>query len=86
MNLRRKQRIDWVLGGVLIVLLRPAVLLLGRLLRRDHTLRAGARVSVFKLLGGGSLVIAFPALLGLRRRYPNSELSLLCTPAVVPFA
>jgi len=85
-NLRKKQRIDWVLGGVLIVLLRPAVLLLGRLLRRDHSLRVGARVCVFKLLGGGSLVIAFPALLGLRQRYPSSELSLLCTPAVVPFA
>lgn len=86
MNLRRKQRIDWVLGGVLIVLLRPAVLLLGRLLRRDHSLRVGRRVAVFKLLGGGSLVIAFPALLGLRRRYPDGELSLLCTPAVAAFA
>jgi ADP-heptose:LPS heptosyltransferase len=86
LNLRRKQRIDWVLGGVLIVLLRPAVLLLGRLLRRDHSLRVGRRVAVFKLLGGGSLVIAFPALLGLRRRYPEGELSLLCTPSVVPFA
>jgi ADP-heptose:LPS heptosyltransferase len=85
-NLRKKQRIDWVAGGVLIVLLRPAVLLLGRLLRRDHSLRVGGRVCVFKLLGGGSLVIAFPALLGLRDRYPSSELSLLCTPAVVPFA
>src|SRR5262245_47517837 len=86
MNLRRKQRIDWVAGGVLIVLLRPVVLLLGWLLRRDHTLRLGRRVSVFKLLGGGSLVIAFPALLGLRQRHPDGELSLLCTPAVVPFA
>ena len=86
MNLRKMQRIDWVAGGVLLVLLRPAVLLLGRLLRRDHALRVGARVCVLKLLGGGSLVIAFPALLGLRQRYPSSELSLLCTPAVVPFA
>jgi ADP-heptose:LPS heptosyltransferase len=85
-DLRVKQRIDWVAGGVLIALLRPAVLLLGRILRRDHALRVGPRVSVFKLVGGGSLVIAYPALLGLRQRYPSVELSLLCTPAVAPFA
>jgi ADP-heptose:LPS heptosyltransferase len=85
-NLRVKQRLDWVLGGILIALLRPAVMLLGRLLRRDHTLRVGGRVCVFKLLGGGSLVVAFPALLGLRERHPSIELCLLCTPAVAPFA
>jgi ADP-heptose:LPS heptosyltransferase len=85
-NLRVKQRIDWVAGGILIALLRPAVVLLGRILRRDHALRVGPRVCVFKLVGGGSLVIAYPALLGLRQRYPTAELSLLCTPAVAPFA
>ncbi len=86
MDLRSKQRLDWVVGGVLIALLRPAVLLLGRLLRRDHSLHVGERICVLKLLGGGSLVIALPALLGLRERHPNVELSLLCTPAVAPFA
>ena len=86
MNLHRKRRLDWVAGGLLLASLRPAVLLLGWLLRRDHTLRVGARVCVFKLLGGGSLVIALPALLGLRQRYPTSELSLLCTPATASFA
>ena len=86
MNLRLKQRLDWVAGGILIALLRPPVWLLGRLLRRDHALRVGGRVCVFKLVGGGSLVIAYPALLGLRRRHPATELSLLCTRAVAPFA
>lgn len=86
MNLRSKQRLDWVAGGVAIAVLRPAVLLLARLLRRDHSLRVGERVAVVKLLGGGSLVIALPALLGLRERHPNVELSLVCTPAVAPFA
>jgi len=85
-DLRLKQRLDWVLGGILIAALSPSVRLLGRLLRRDHSLRVGAEVCVFKLLGGGSLVIAFPALLGLRERFPDVRLSLLCTPAVAPFA
>jgi ADP-heptose:LPS heptosyltransferase len=85
-NLRTKQRLDWVIGGVLIAVLRPLVFVLGRLLRRDHGLHVGRRICLFKLLGGGSLVIAFPGLLGLRNRHPDSELSLLCTPAVAPFA
>jgi ADP-heptose:LPS heptosyltransferase len=86
LNLHGKRRLDWVLGGTLIGLLRPAVLTLGRLAQRDHTLRLGARLCVFKLLGGGSLVVAFPALLGLRRRHPDVELTLLCTPSVALFA
>ena len=86
MNLPTKQRLDWVIGGIFIALLRPPVLVLGKLLRRDHTLRVGRRVCLLKLLGGGSLVIAFPALLGLRERHPHAELSLLCTKAVAPFA
>jgi ADP-heptose:LPS heptosyltransferase len=86
MTLRTKQRIDWVLGGVLIAVLRPATLLLGRLLGREHGLRVGARVAVLKLLGGGSLVIALPALLGFRERHPAVELTIVCTPAVAPFA
>jgi ADP-heptose:LPS heptosyltransferase len=86
LNLGRKRRLDWVLGGTLIGLLRPAVLALGRILRRDHRLRLGGRLCVFKLLGGGSLVIAFPARLGLRRQHPEVELTLLCTPSVAMFA
>lgn len=86
MNLQTKRRLDWIVGGALIGLLRPVVVLAGRLLRRDHSPRVGERLCVFKLVGGGSLVIAFPALLGLRQRYPDVELSLLCTPALVPFA
>ena len=38
------------------------------------------------MVGGGSLVLALPALLGLRRRYPTVEFVLVTTPAVEPFA
>ena len=86
MKLRTKQRIDWVLGGALIAVLRPATLLLGRLLQRNHALFVGGSIAVVKMLGGGSLVIALPALLGLRERHPATVLTLVCTPAVEPFA
>jgi ADP-heptose:LPS heptosyltransferase len=86
MTLHRKQILDFYAGGLLILILRPIVALVGRLLRRDHELRVKGEICVQKLLGGGSLVLAYPALLGLRRRWPGARLSLVCTPAVVPFA
>jgi len=86
MNLGQKQRLDYYLGGLLIFLLRPAVAGLGRLLQRDHELRVGREICVQKLVGGGSLLLAFPALLGLRERHPDAILSLVCSREVVPFA
>jgi len=86
MTLRQKRILDFYLGGFLILLLRPIVALVGRVLRRDHTLGVKGAICVQKLLGGGSLVVAYPALLGLRRRWPDARLSLVCTPAVAPFA
>lgn len=86
MRLRGKQRLDYYLGGLLIGLLRPVVPCLGWLLQRDHAPTVRGDICVIKVLGGGSLVIAYPALLGLRERYPDRELSLICGRAVVPFA
>lgn len=86
MTLRRKQVLDFYVGGFLILVLRPIVALVGRVLRRDHALPVRGEICIQKLLGGGSLVLAYPALLGLRRRWPEARLSLVCTPAVVPFA
>ena len=86
MNLRLKQFLDFYLGGFLILLLRPLVVLVGKLLRRNHEAEVRGEICVLKLLGGGSLLLAFPALLGLRRRWPERKLLLVCTPAVAPFA
>jgi ADP-heptose:LPS heptosyltransferase len=38
------------------------------------------------MLGGGSLIIALPALLGLRRKYPETRLTLVTMSPVKPFA
>jgi ADP-heptose:LPS heptosyltransferase len=86
MTIKRKQYIDLVLGGLLLVILRLPVLLLGRLLRRDHSLSPRGNILVIKMQGGGSLVIAFPALLGIRKQYSDCRLILLTVPSVAPFA
>lgn len=85
LDLRTKKFLDFLLGGIFIGLLKPFVMLLGRVLHRDHTPELRDRLAVIKLMGGGSLVIALPALLGLRTRYPHCHFTLVTTPAIAPF-
>jgi len=78
--------IDYYVGSILIALLKPIVIFLEKLLKRDHSLTLKKEVYFVKLLGGGSLVIAFPALLGLRKKYPDLRFILITTRGVAPFA
>ena len=86
MNLDRRKTFDYYVGGSLILAIKPIVTLLGRILRRDHDIQPRGRVVFTKMLGGGTLVIALPALLGLRRHLADQEFLLVTTPGVVPFA
>jgi ADP-heptose:LPS heptosyltransferase len=86
MKLHLKQRIDFVIGGFGIICLRPVATALGTLFKRDHTPVVNGSVAVIKMLGGGSLVIGMPALLGLRRTYPGERIILVTTGPVKPFA
>lgn len=85
MNLRAKLFLDYYFGGFLHAVLRIPTILLGKLLRRDHDLSRCREIAVLKLLGGGSLVIAYPALLALRRLPGLERLTLITTPAIAPF-
>jgi len=64
---------------------RLPVVALGFLLRRDHSPIVKGDILVIKMQGGGSLVLAFPALLSIKRRYHNSRLLLLTTRSVAQF-
>ena len=86
MTLRSRLAIDYYVGGVAHVLLKPVVMLLGIVLRRNHTISPHGDVVILKLLGGGSLVIAYPALLAIKRRPGVNRLRLLASPATKPFA
>ena len=85
MNLRSKLFLDYYFGGFLHAVLRIPTILLGKLLRRDHDLSGCREIAILKLLGGGSLVIAYPALLALRRLPCLEKLTLITTPAIAPF-
>lgn len=86
MTVADKQRVDRIFGPWLVLLLRPLAQLAGKLLGRDHDATPRGEIVFIKLLGGGSLLIALPALLGVRRRFPNLTLTLVCGSPVAPFA
>lgn len=85
MDLQSEKALDRIVGMPLLILLKPIAMAAGRLARRDHALEPRGRVMVIKMLGGGSLVIALPALLGLRRAFPSLRLSLVTTVEVANF-
>ncbi len=86
MDLRTQRRVDNYVGRIGIAVLRPPAQLLGALLRRNHALTVGDEVVWIKMLGGGSLVLAMPMLLGFRRSHPGVRMVLVTTAAVRPFA
>src|SRR6185503_18132989 len=86
MRVQTQRTVDNYVGRLGIALLRPTAMLLGVVLRRDHQLRVGKEVVWMKMLGGGSLLLAMPALLGFRRTHPNTRMVLITTPSVKPFA
>ena len=86
MTLRHKLAIDYYLGTFLHLLLKPPTVVLGMLLRRNHDLSDCSSVTIIKLLGGGSLVIAYPSLLALKNSPRIKTLRLVTTPAIRPFA
>ena len=86
MHLRTQRSIDNYVGRLAIALLRPVAMVLGAVLRRDHRLTIGREIVWMKMLGGGSLLLAMPMLLGFRRAHPAVKMVLITTSGVKPFA
>ena len=86
MKLKTRLLIDYYTGGLAHFALKPLVIALGWLLRRDHRLDNTADVVIVKLLGGGSLIIAYPALLAIKRLPNIKSLRLVASPTTKPFA
>jgi ADP-heptose:LPS heptosyltransferase len=60
--------------------------MLGLLLKRNHNLIPQKEVVFIKMLGGGSVLLAMPAILGIKKKYPEVKLTLYTTPTVSKFA
>jgi ADP-heptose:LPS heptosyltransferase len=85
-NIRAKLLTDYYVGGTLQALLKPVTVLLGKILHRDHDLARCSSLTFIKMMGGGSLVIAYPALLATKASPQVKQLRLITTSAVKPFA
>jgi len=85
MNIHSKQKIDLIVGSVLLSFLRLPVIVLGRLMKRNHAPGVNGPILVIKMVGGGSLVLAYPALLAIRRRYQDRKIILLTLESIKPF-
>ena len=77
MSLELTCKIDRILGTIGYHLLKRSVPERSKV--RPETVKV---IAVVKFLGGGSLTLAAPALLALKKRYPDAEFLLLTTPAV----
>jgi ADP-heptose:LPS heptosyltransferase len=86
MNLHLKLLVDYYVGGAIHAILKPFVILLGKILKRNHSLEGVREVAIIKLLGGGSIIIAYPSLLALKDKHPGLKLTFVTSPAVAPFA
>jgi ADP-heptose:LPS heptosyltransferase len=86
MRLSHKLFIDYYVGSFLHAVLKPPTILAGKILRRNHDLKGCRSITIIKMLGGGSLVIAYPALLAMKRAPGVEKLRILTTPAISPFA
>jgi ADP-heptose:LPS heptosyltransferase len=77
MPLRFLRDIDRWIGSLLLYVLALPLRLLAMVYPAKPERRP--RLVFLKLKGGGSLIIALPTLLGLRRKYPQAEFVLVCT-------
>jgi ADP-heptose:LPS heptosyltransferase len=79
MQLRTKQLLDLYVGGFLVACLVLPVRIAGLILRRNHDLSKPRHIVFIKMLGGGSLFLALPAVLAIRKAHPGCQISLLCS-------
>lgn len=86
MRLRLQLKIDYYVGTLLHVVLKPFVIVAGKVLHRQHDLAKCADIVVIKMLGGGSLIIAYPALMAIKQRPTTKRMRMVSSPAVKPFA
>ncbi len=78
MQLKIKQKIDQLIGGVLVGTHIIPVRTLGKLLRINHKIdKSPDQIIFIKMLGFGSLLLASDAILAIKNRYPNAKITLI---------
>ena len=74
MKLDSKRALDYYVGRPLLALLQLAAWLVARVHHRDHAIEPIRSILIVKFQGMGSLLIAKPALVELRRSRPDARI------------
>jgi ADP-heptose:LPS heptosyltransferase len=85
MSFRLLRLLDQILGTCLLLILRPICGIITRWLPAV-TKETPQTIAILKLHGGGSLLIAWPMLLGIRNRYKQAIITLIGTPETQKYA
>ncbi len=81
------KKIDYYLGLFLLIVLLPLIKVIYFIIKKiipESIFKK--RIIFLKLLGGGSLLIAYPSILAIKEKYPNYQLVLLCSKEVSEYA
>lgn len=80
MNLKNKQFLDSYIGIPLAYIHILVARFLGKLLHRNHSISEPPKeICIIKLLGYGSVLMASDSILSIRKKYPDSRLSIICS-------
>ncbi len=74
MNLKTKQQLDNLIGQPILFGLKIVARLLGKLLKRNHSRHPVRAILILKFQGMGSLALAKPALVVLRKQFPDAKI------------
>jgi len=85
MNFRLLRIFDRILGLLLYIFVIPLPMLVDRFFRPKRKAFPN-QITILKLCGGGSLLMAMPALQGLKTQYPQARITLVCSPETRKFA
>jgi len=84
MKIKNLKKIDNFLGSILLIFFWPLAFVLSKFLSQ---LGPGKnQICVLKILGGGSLLMAYPALVGIKERHLDKKLILVCSKEVYEFS
>lgn len=86
MNFNSKRLIDYYLGNLIVFSLILPMRIAKTVLRPKYSLKKPNHVVFIKMLGGGSVFLALPSILALRKKHVNCKMTIICSERIKAFA
>ena len=86
MNINTIKVVDYYLGYLLIIIFWPLNFFINLTIKFIPNIFFKKNILFFKIVGGGSLLIAAPYIFAIKKKYPEYKITLFCSDSVAPFA